>query len=208
MTRNNSPLAPESDSGAPPAGGYLSYGEDEDRFEVEFYQKSSLRRCLCIFLYFITGGLFFLLLHWMPKLWSKMNLRLVFIGSETLPTHFRKPTQYDSFPKTKKRQTDPKSATIVIIRSAGESWAEEVHSIPYSIIKEHSDWLTNEKSDQWETSIIAFEFKKQKYLLLDENRIHLVTGLENVTTEQMLRVVRHFICSADIYGDSGFRVYC
>ena len=102
MTRNNSPLAPESDSGAPPAGGYLSYGEDEDRFEVEFYQKSSLRRCLCIFLYFITGGLFFLLLHWMPKLWSKMNLRLVFIGSETLPTHFRKPTHYESFLKTKK----------------------------------------------------------------------------------------------------------
>ena len=79
MTRINSPLAPESDSGAPPAGGCLSYGEDEDRFEVEFYQKSPLRRCFCIFLYFITGGLFFLLLHWMPKLWSKMNLRLVFI---------------------------------------------------------------------------------------------------------------------------------
>ena len=101
-------------------------------------------------------------------------------------------THCDSFLKIKKRQTDPKSATIVIIRSAGESWAEEVHSIPYSIIKEHSDWLTNEKSDQWETSIIAFEFKKQKYLLLDENRIHLVTGLENVTTDQMLRVVRNF----------------
>ena len=79
MTRNNSPLAPASDSGAPPTGGCLSYGEDEDRFEVEFYQKSPLRRCFCIFLYFITGGLFFLLLHWMPKLWSKMNLRLVFI---------------------------------------------------------------------------------------------------------------------------------
>ena len=99
-----------------------------------------------------------------------------------------------------KRQTDPKSATIVIIRSAGESWAEEVHSIPYSIIKEHSDWLTNEKSDQWETSIIAFEFKKQKYLLLEENRIHLVTGLENVTTEQMLRVVRKLFFSVNIYG--------
>ena len=99
------------------------------------------------------------------------------------------------------RQTDPKSATIVIIRSAGESWAEEVHSIPYSIIKEHSDWLTNEKSDQWETSIIAFEFKKQKYLLLDENRIHLVTGLENVTTEQMLRIVLTLlILSVNIYG--------
>ena len=104
------------------------------------------------------------------------------------------------FWKREKRQTDPKSATIVIIRSAGESWAEEVHSIPYSIIKEHSDWLTNEKSDQWETSIIAFEFKKQKYLLLDENRIHLVTGLENVTTEQMLRVVRNLIFSAKNYG--------
>ena len=102
------------------------------------------------------------------------------------------PRTVTHFWKLKKRQTDPKSATIVIIRSAGESWAEEVHSIPYSIIKEHSDWLTNEKSDQWETSIIAFEFKKQKYLLLDENRIHLVTGLENVTTDQMLRVVRNF----------------
>ena len=78
MTRTNSPIAPESDSGAPPCGGALSYGEDEDRFEVEFYQKSPLRRCFCIFLYFITGGLFFLLLHWMPKLWSKLNLRLVF----------------------------------------------------------------------------------------------------------------------------------
>ena len=183
MTRDNSPLAPGS--GAPPIGGGISYGEDEDRFEVEFYQKSPLRRCFCIFLYFITGGLFFLLLHWMPKLWSKMNLRLVFVGITAYAF-------YDSFLKTKKRQTDPKSATIVIIRSAGESWAEEVHSIPYSIIKEHSDWLTNEKSDQWETSIIAFEFKKQKYLLLDENRIHLVTGLENVTTDQMLRVVRNF----------------
>ena len=193
MTRNNSPLAPESDSGAPPAGGCLSYGEDEDRFEVEFYQKSPLRRCFCIFLYFITGGLFFLLLHWMPKLWSKMNLRLVFIWINAyafceIHTH-----TMTHFWKREKRQTDPKSATIVIIRSAGESWAEEVHSIPYSIIKEHSDWLTNEKSDQWETSIIAFEFKKQKYLLLDENRIHLVTGLENVTTEQMLRVVRNLI---------------
>ena len=99
MTRNNSPLAPESDSGAPPVGGCLSYGEDEDRFEVEFYQKSPLRRCFCIFLYFITGGLFFLLLHWMPKLWSKMNLRLVFISP---PTHFIKSTNYDSFLKTKK----------------------------------------------------------------------------------------------------------
>jgi len=86
MTRNSSLFAPESDSGAPPAGGCLSYGEDEDRFEVEFYQKSPLRRCVCIFLYFITGGLFFLLLHWMPKLWSKMNLRLVF--SLETPTHF------------------------------------------------------------------------------------------------------------------------
>ena len=116
-------------------------------------------------------------------------------------------THCDSFPKTKKRQTDPKSATIVIIRSAGESWAEEVHSIPYSIIKEHSDWLTNEKSDQWETSIIAFEFKKQKYLLLDENRIHLVTGLENVTTEQMLRVVRKLFFFCRNLWPVGFRVY-
>ena len=122
-----------------------------------------------------------------------LNQRLRILWNPHTMTHFW---------KREKRQTDPKSATIVIIRSAGESWAEEVHSIPYSIIKEHSDWLTNEKSDQWETSIIAFEFKKQKYLLLDENRIHLVTGLENVTTEQMLRVVRNLIFSAKIYGYS------
>ena len=105
MTRTNSPLAPESDSGAPPNGGTLSYGEDEDRFEVEFYQKSPLRRCLCIFLYFITGGLFFLLLHWMPKLWSKLNLRLVF--SLTTYTFRSTYTAYLRVVPTSQKQFDP-----------------------------------------------------------------------------------------------------